>query len=56
LAKLHSHGGLESRARELNLGLAPPHPEQVVRLAETMPDGSGLADRLYADRPLGSQD
>jgi hypothetical protein len=37
LAILHSPVMLDQRARELNLGLAPAQPAQVVRLAEAAP-------------------
>ena len=38
LTLLHTPVWLEGRARELNLGLGPPHPSQVWRLAEPGPD------------------
>ena len=37
LAILHSPVMLDQRAKELNLGLAPAQPMQVVRLDETLP-------------------
>ena len=37
LAILHSPVMLDQRAKELNLGLAPAQPTQVVRLEETIP-------------------
>ncbi len=52
LSLLHSPVMIDRRARELNLGLAPATPMQVVRLAElpVTPENSG--SRQFAQRPL----
>jgi cell division protein FtsB len=49
---LHSPVMIDRRAKELNLGLAPAQPLQVVRLAETpvAPDKDG--SRQLAQRPM----
>ncbi len=49
---LHSPVMLDQRARELNLGLAPATPMQVVRLMETpvLPEKNSL--RQLAQRPV----
>jgi hypothetical protein len=54
LAELRSPMKLDSRARELNLGLLPAQPMQVVRLAEPListPDNKILT-RQFAARPI----
>jgi hypothetical protein len=38
LALLCTPAWLEGRAKELNLGLGPPHPAQIRRLVEPQPD------------------
>jgi cell division protein FtsB len=49
---LHSPVMLDQRAKELNLGLAPATPMQVVRLTETpvVPEKNNL--RQFAQRPV----
>jgi hypothetical protein len=47
---LHSPVMLDQRAKELNLGLAPATPLQVVRLAET-PSAPENSSRQFARRP-----
>lgn len=47
---LHSSVMLDQRAKELNLGLAPATPMQVVRLAET-PAAPENSSRQFAQRP-----
>ncbi|HEY1717191.1 MAG TPA: hypothetical protein VGH42_02720 [Verrucomicrobiae bacterium] len=54
LAELRSPMKLDSRARELNLGLLPAQPMQVVRLAEpsvSTPENKILT-RQFAARPI----
>jgi hypothetical protein len=52
IGRFHSPPFLDRRAKELNLGLAPAQPLQVVRLAETpsAPDQNNL--RQLAQRPV----
>jgi hypothetical protein len=52
LADLRSPLMLDQRVRELNLGLAPAQPVQVLRLPEppAMPPGSNLSARQLAAR------
>ena len=42
---------LDRRAKELNLGLAPAQPLQVVRLAETPAAPEPNSPRQFAQRP-----
>jgi cell division protein FtsB len=53
LADLRSPVMLDQRARELNLGLAPVQPMQVVRLQEPLltPSGNKNLTRQFAQRP-----
>jgi hypothetical protein len=54
LAELRSPMKLDARARELNLGLLPAQPMQVVRLAEptiSTPENKNLT-RQFAARPI----
>jgi hypothetical protein len=54
LAELRSPMKLDERARELNLGLLPAQPMQVVRLAEpsdSTPENKNLT-RQFAARPI----
>jgi cell division protein FtsB len=48
---LHSPPLLDQRVRELNLGLAPATPLQVVRLTE-MPPPEKASPRQFAQRPV----
>lgn len=50
LAMLESHRDLDARVRALELGLRPPHPEQIVRLVDSDPEEMSTADRLYAGK------
>ena len=55
LSILRSPTMLDRRARELNLGLAPAQPMQVLRLAEpgfVPPDNRNLT-RQFAEKPAG---
>jgi uncharacterized protein involved in exopolysaccharide biosynthesis len=55
LSILRSPTMLDRRARELNLGLAPAQPMQVLRLAEpvlTPPENKNLT-RQFAEKPAG---
>jgi TolA-binding protein len=55
LSILRSPTMLDRRARELNLGLAPAQPMQVMRLAEPAfapPDNKNLT-RQFAEKPAG---
>jgi hypothetical protein len=57
LAELRSPMKLDERARELNLGLLPAQPMQVVRLAEplvSIPENKILT-RQFAARPIDSK-
>ncbi|MGH7951620.1 MAG: septum formation initiator family protein [Limisphaerales bacterium] len=56
LALLRSPVMLEQRARELNLGLAPAQPMQVVRLPEPNFASSEIKNstRQFAERPAGA--
>ena len=48
LALLRTPAWLEGRAKELNLGLGPPHPSQIRRLVEPQPDSpKPVRDRQY---------
>ena len=49
---LHSPPQLDRRAKELNLGLAPAQPLQVVRLAETPVAPEPNGSRQLAQRPV----
>lgn len=51
IAFLHSPVMLDRRAKDLNLGLGPAQPLQVVRLQELTPAPAGDAPRQYAQRP-----
>ena len=56
LSILRSPTMLDRRARELNLGLAPAQPMQVLRLAEPAaapPENKNLT-RQFAERPAGA--
>jgi uncharacterized protein involved in exopolysaccharide biosynthesis len=56
LSILRSPAMLDRRVRELNLGLAPAQPMQVLRLAEPMiapPENNNLTRQL-AERPAGA--
>jgi hypothetical protein len=56
LSILRSPTMLDRRARELNLGLAPAQPMQVLRLAEpaSAPPESKILTRQFAERPAGA--
>ena len=49
---LHSSVMIDRRAKELNLGLAPATPMQVVRLAETPVAPEKNSSRQFAQRPV----
>jgi cell division protein FtsB len=49
---LHSPVMLDQRAKELNLGLAPATPMQVVRLTEPPVASGKNGSRQYAQRPV----
>ena len=49
---LHSPVMLDQRAKELNLGLAPATPMQVVRLTETPVAPDKNSSRQFAQRPV----
>jgi cell division protein FtsB len=49
---LHSPVMIDRRAKELNLGLAPATPMQVVRLAETPVAPEKNSSRQFAQRPV----
>ena len=49
---LHSPVMLDQRARELQLGLVPTTPQQVVRLLETVQPAEARAPRQFAQRPV----
>ena len=51
LGILHSPVMIDRRAKELQLGLAPATPLQVVRLAETPADPEKCSPRQLASRP-----
>jgi uncharacterized protein involved in exopolysaccharide biosynthesis len=55
LSILRSPTMLDRRARELNLGLAPAQPMQVLRLAEPafVPPESRNLTRQFAEKPAG---
>ena len=56
LSILRSPTMLDRRARELNLGLSPAQPMQVLRLAEPVsaaPDNKNLT-RQFAEKPAGA--
>ena len=56
LSILRSPSMLDRRARELNLGLVPAQPMQVLRLAEPVsapPDNKNLT-RQFAEKPAGA--
>lgn len=52
IAFLHSPVMLDRRAKELNLGLAPAQPMQVVWLAEPQPAPEQDGARQFAQRPV----
>ena len=52
IAFLHSPVMLDRRAKELNLGLAPAQPLQVVRLVELPPAQDADSPRQLAQRPV----
>ena len=56
LSILRSPTMLDRRARELNLGLTPAQPMQVLRLAEpaSAPAGNRTVTRQLAERPAGA--
>jgi uncharacterized protein involved in exopolysaccharide biosynthesis len=56
LSILRSPTMLDRRARELNLGLAPAQPMQVLRLAEPVfaPPGNKDLTRQFAEKPAGA--
>jgi cell division protein FtsB len=54
IAFLHSPVMLDRRARELNLGLAPAQPLQVVRLQEPPAPAADQA-RQFAQRPVAGE-
>ena len=56
LSILRSPTMLDRRARELNLGLAPAQPMQVLRLAEpaSAPPESKILTRQFAEKPAGA--
>ena len=49
---LHSPVMIDRRAKELNLGLAPATPMQVVRLTETPVAPENNSSRQFAQRPV----
>jgi hypothetical protein len=51
IAFLHSPVMLDRRARDLNLGLGPAQPMQVVRLVELPPPPGEDVPRQFAQRP-----
>jgi hypothetical protein len=51
IAVLHSPVMLDRRAKELNLGLVPATPMQVVRLSETLSASGNNVQRQLALRP-----
>ena len=55
LSILRSPTMLDRRARELNLGLAPAQPMQVLRLAEPafVPPENKFLTRQFAEKPAG---
>ena len=53
IAFLHSPVMLDRRAKELNLGLAPAQPTQVVWLMEPPPAPGQDGPRQFAQRPVG---
>jgi len=56
LSILRSPTMLDRRARELNLGLSPAQPMQVLRLAEPAPapPENMILTRQFAERPAGA--
>ena len=56
LSILRSPTMLDRRARELNLGLAPAQPMQVLRLAEpaSLPPENKILTRQFAEKPAGA--
>ncbi len=57
LDMLQSPAELEARVKQMNLGLMPPRPEQILRLEEKTGDPSWQnQDHLYADRNTRSVD
>jgi hypothetical protein len=56
LALLRTPAWLECRAKELNLGLVPPHPSQIRRLVEPQPDLPRLGNEgQYPARQVASR-
>jgi cell division protein FtsB len=56
LATLRSPAQLDRRVRELNLGLVPPQPNQVLRLIEPVPETPAPVDATrYAARDGAAQ-
>lgn len=54
LAQMRSPRVIDARVKELNLGLVPPQPEQVVRLVELPVDAGQLStDRRFAGEVRG---
>jgi hypothetical protein len=52
LAILQSTRDLDLRVKQLNLGLVPPQPEQVVRLVDNLePLAPATVQPLYAEKP-----
>ena len=54
LAILHSPVMLDQRGRELNLGLVPAQPAQVVRLDEPPPPDEKNPPRQFVQRPAAA--
>ena len=56
LSILRSPTMLDRRARELNLGLSPAQPMQILRLAEpaSAPPENKILTRQFAERPAGA--
>jgi hypothetical protein len=56
LSILRSPTMLDRRVRELNLGLLPAQPMQVLRLAEpaSMPPENKILTRQFAEKPAGA--
>jgi len=52
IAYLHSPVMIDRRAKELNLGLAPAQPMQVVRMTDQPPATAQDAPRQLAQRPV----
>jgi hypothetical protein len=55
LAVLRAPAALETRAKELNLGLGPPKPSQIWRLVEPRPDlPQPTRERQYAAQQVAA--